>query len=133
MAPLGRSGRGALLTGLARKVEIARRALAVNLPVLRSLPLRLAVRALDRTLPTRALAWANIAWTLARTFTARTLAGPGSARSLTAGALVTWTLTRPFTARTLAGPGIARSLTARTLAGPGSARSFTARTRARSR
>ena len=110
MAPLGRSGRGALLTGLARKVEIARRALAVNLPVLRSLPLRLAVRALDRTLPTRALAWANIAWTLAR--------------ALVAGALVTWTLTRPFTARTLAGPGIARSLTAGTL---------TAGTRTRSR
>lgn len=128
MAPLGRSGRGALLTGLARKVEIARRALAVNLPVLRSLPLRLAVRALDRTLPTRALAWANIAWTLVRALVAGALTGANIAwtlaRALIAGALVTWTLTRPFTARTLAGAGIARSLTAGTL---------TAGTRTRSR
>ena len=128
MAPLGRSGRGALLTGLARKVEIARRALAVNLPVLRSLPLRLAVRALDRTLPTRALAWANIAWTLARALVAGALTGANIAwtlaRALIAGALVTWTRTRPFTARTLAGAGIARSLTAGTL---------TAGTRTRSR
>ena len=128
MAPLDRTGRGALLTGLVRKVEIARRALAVNLPVLRSLPLRLAVRALDRTLPTRALAGANIAWTLARALiagalVARTLTRPFTARAL-AGADIARTLARPFTARTLAGAGIARSLAAGTL---------TTGTRARSR